>query len=324
MAKTIVVMPAYNAEKTLEKTIADIPKDKVSEIILVDDASPNPTTWETLTRLCDENPRVRAIQLMKNAGRHAAVMCGASHAIGSFVIVMDDDLQHEPEDLPRLIERQEQDVVFAAFTGRQHSWAVRVTSRLNRWINRRLYRLSADVRPDSLMLVRREVLQAALRAAPPHPNVGELLLSVTSRVTSVAVPHRPRQFGRSGYSWTARWSLLQFKLVRHATGLMRLAFATGGMASVAGLAWGASLGVRAALGSPAPRSVEGLYVLVLLLGGLGLSVSGICGEVLLQLLALAEGRGPYGVRRYAGRVDLHAAGAPASAEPVPAARSRLP
>jgi len=325
-----IVIPVYNSAESVTELVRRLDAvfqrqiRRPYEIILVDDASPNPRTWETLTRLCDENPRVRAIQLMKNAGRHAAVMCGASHAAGPFVISMDDDLQHQPEDLPRLIERQEQDVVFAAFTGRQHTMAVRLTSRLNEWINRRLYRLPANVRPDSLMLVRREVVQAAFRTAPPHPNVGEFLLSVTSRVTSVAVPHRPRQFGHSEYSWTARWSLLQFKLVRHTTGLMRLAAATGGTASLAGLAWGASLVARAALGSTAPRGVEGLYVLLLLLGGLALSLLGICGEVLLQLLALAEGRGRYVVRQYAGRAHPDAAGAPASREPVPAAGSRLP
>src|SRR3954468_22260587 len=98
-----IVIPVYNSTTTDEiaRRIAAVfaGRPEAYEIVFVDDFSPDVRVWSALTALAARDPAVRAVQLTRNFGQHAATLCGLGESRGDFVITMDDDLEHSPEDI---------------------------------------------------------------------------------------------------------------------------------------------------------------------------------------------------------------------------------
>ena len=126
-----VVVPVYNSEHTLqelyrrlEKVFREVIKEDF-ELILVDDGSKD-RSFEVMQELRNKDHRVRIIQMARNFGQHPALLCGFAHVRGDFVVTMDDDLQHQPEELPKMIkvmrERDDVDAIIASYEGRQHGF----------------------------------------------------------------------------------------------------------------------------------------------------------------------------------------------------------
>ena len=98
-----VVVPVYNSEHTLEelyrrleKVFREVIKEDF-ELILVDDGSKD-RSFEVMRELRNKDQRVRIIQMARNFGQHPALLCGFAHVRGDFVVTMDDELQHLPEE----------------------------------------------------------------------------------------------------------------------------------------------------------------------------------------------------------------------------------
>jgi undecaprenyl-phosphate 4-deoxy-4-formamido-L-arabinose transferase len=115
-----VVVPVYNGESTLNDLVHRIEKTLTGtadsfEIILVNDGSPD-QSWQLIQELSKEHPCVVGINLMRNYGQHNATLCGIRAARYDVTVTMDDDLQHPPEEIPKLIEKLHEgyDVVYGA------------------------------------------------------------------------------------------------------------------------------------------------------------------------------------------------------------------
>src|SRR5436190_21023374 len=103
-----VVIPVYNSEAILrplmarlEPVLRDIASDY--ELILVNDGSRD-GSWRVVSELCAAHRWIRAIDMMRNYGQHNALLCGIRAARHEIVITMDDDLQHPPEEIHKLLE----------------------------------------------------------------------------------------------------------------------------------------------------------------------------------------------------------------------------
>ena len=108
MALYSVVVPVYNSEHTLKelysrlKNVFDNVLRRDFELLLVDDGSRD-NSWAVMEGLRKKDPRVKIFQMARNFGQHPALLCGFHYVSGDFVITMDDDLQHLPEELPKMI-----------------------------------------------------------------------------------------------------------------------------------------------------------------------------------------------------------------------------
>src|SRR3989442_8315119 len=91
-------------------------------VILVNDCSAD-RSWPMIEQACDAYPAVRGINLRINAGQHNAIMAGLRAASGAVIVVMDDDLQHAPEDIGKLTAKiaEGRDLCYAAFRQPQHA-----------------------------------------------------------------------------------------------------------------------------------------------------------------------------------------------------------
>ena len=115
-----VGVPVYNSAATLAALVERLsaalqPLISEFEIVLVNDASRD-HSWSVIEQLSRAEPRGRGIDLAKNQGQHNALLCGFRAARFDVIVTLDDDLQHRPEEIVRLLEKLEDgyDVVYGA------------------------------------------------------------------------------------------------------------------------------------------------------------------------------------------------------------------
>lgn len=251
------------------------------EIVFVDDGSPD-GSWEVLADLQAAHPdRVSVIRLMRNFGQHNALMCGLRHARGRYVITMDDDLQHPPEEIPKLlaaIEKNQTDLVYGVPRRKEHQAWRNFGSRLVTAFYRLVFR--TKVQPTAFRIMRRELVDAILSYNLNYTYIDGLLAWNTQRIAEVEVEHRPRTSGRSGYS-LSKLVVLALNLFTNFSLLpLQAVSATGFVASLGGLALGAYYLARHLFGEVAVPGYASTIVAVLVLGGLQLLALGVMGEYL--------------------------------------------
>ena len=297
-----VVVPAYRSADCLE-ALADAvaralrPLGRPYELILVNDGSPD-ATWRVIEALCRSRPEVVGVDLMRNFGQDNAIMTGLRLARGAVVAIMDDDLQHDPADMPAMVARLEAgaDVVYADFlVKRQHAW-----KNLGSWFNGKVAEWVLD-KPRGVYLspykvMRREVLELICRYDGPDPYVDGLLFQVTSRFDRVPVEHHRRHAGRGHYNFArsvAVWSRLatgfSVRPLRVVTWCGLVLGAFGGVLAVVVIAYRLLYpGVFAA----AVAGWASLIVAQLLIGGIQMIFLGVLGEYAGRMHTAVAGKKP--------------------------------
>lgn len=203
-----IVVPVYRSEDCLEalaRAVADAlrPTGLKYELILVNDGSPD-RSWPVIAALCRVHPEIVGVDLRRNFGQDNAILVGLRQARGRAAAVMDDDLQHDPHDLPTLLAGLDQgegaDVVYADFRVKhQKAW-----KNLGSWFNGKFAEWVLD-KPKGLYLspyklMRREVAELICAHEGPDPYIDGLLFQVTSRFAQVEVEHHPRYSGSGNYT----------------------------------------------------------------------------------------------------------------------------
>ncbi|MEO6811469.1 MAG: glycosyltransferase family 2 protein [Isosphaeraceae bacterium] len=202
-----IVVPVYRGADCLVPLVEAVtaalrPLGIDFEVILVNDGSPD-HSWDVIERLCQTRPDVIGIDLRRNFGQDNAIVTGLRFARGRSVAIMDDDLQHDPADLPALLAKLSNgaDVVYADFQAkRQAPW-----KNLGSWFNGKVAEWVLNkpkgVYMSPYKVVRKEVADLVCRYEGPEPYVDGLLLQATSRFDRVRVEHHPRYAGHGNYTF---------------------------------------------------------------------------------------------------------------------------
>ncbi|GKT34714.1 glycosyltransferase, partial [Aduncisulcus paluster] len=133
-------------------------------MILVDDFSPD-DSWKAILELAETNPRVRGIRLSKNYGQQNATYAGLHYASGEVIVTLDDDLQHEPEHIPSLIDalqNEETDLVYGVFSTRQDGEHRALGSKLTAYFFKKRFKVLAGQRVSSFRAFRASVKNAVI------------------------------------------------------------------------------------------------------------------------------------------------------------------
>lgn len=219
-----VVVPVYNSEHTLgelytrlEKVFRETLKEDF-ELILVDDGSKD-RSYEIMTELREKDHRVRIIQMARNFGQHPALLCGFAHVKGEFVVTMDDDLQHQPEELPKMVrtmqERPDVDVIIASYEGRKHGPIRKLGTKFSVWATSKMLGKDPDLQITSYRLIRRFLVDAMVKTNTYLPQIGNLLIRSSNRIINVPVQHADRAYGKSGYSFKRLLKDLIYDITTH-------------------------------------------------------------------------------------------------------------
>lgn len=201
-----VVIPVYNEEESVEALCRELHAavsglGKRYEIVLVDDGSTD-GTWRKLVELSRGFPCLHLIRLRGNFGQTAAMSAGIREAAGDVIVTMDADLQNDPADIPKLLERIEQgvDVVSGWRRDRQDPF---INRRLPSMLANKLISVITGVALHdygcTLKAYRREVIHDVHLYGEMHRFIPALASWVGGTVDEIAVNHRARRFGRSKY-----------------------------------------------------------------------------------------------------------------------------
>ncbi len=200
-----LVIPVYNEEENLPVLHGEIRQamegvGRPYEVIYVDDGSSDGSP-AILSGLAGQDPRVRVLRQRRNSGQSAALDAGFRFARGAVVVTLDADLQNDPADIPRLLERiGEYDVVSGVRTRRQDSWVRRISSRIANGIRNRVTHESVTDVGCTLRAARAEYLRRIPVFNGMHRFLPTLLRMEGARVTEVPVNHRPRLHGKPKYN----------------------------------------------------------------------------------------------------------------------------
>ncbi len=304
-----IVIPVYNSGPWLEELVHRIetamrPLNATWEVILVNDVSPDFITWPKIKELAARHPWVRGVDLLYNTGQFRATLCGLKHACGAFVITMDDDLQHPPEELPKLVETMrenpEMDCIMGRYETKQHSLVRNLGSRLVASLMRRLYSKPTGVTTTSFRIMTRDFAKTLLLYRIAHPQLGPLTVRLTRKVMNVPVKHHSRTRGRSGYRFgklvTETWQ----SITNASLAPLRWVSVMGAMSAMAGFLFGITLVLRRALGGIRVPGYTSIMVVVVFFSGMILLGIGIVGEYLGRVIQELTGMPRFQVRRTTG------------------------
>lgn len=188
-----IVVPVYKGETLIEPLVSQINQTVPAfaddyEIILVNDGSPD-DSWTVIQRLSEQYPCVRGIRMMRNYGQHNATLCGVRAACYELTVTMDQDLQHPPQEIPRLLGKLAEgyDVVYGSPRKLPQSlWRNIMTAGI-KWILAKVIGLPAVRNVSAFRAFRTQLRDAFANFQSPSLILDVLLSWGTTRFTSVEV-----------------------------------------------------------------------------------------------------------------------------------------
>lgn len=283
--KLSFVIPCYCSEKTItgvvEKIIETVKKDNsfLYEIILINDGSPD-NTFQVISSMAQQNLSIIAIDLSKNFGQHSALMAGYSHVSGDYIIGLDDDGEHNPKDMFKLINELEKgyDYVCADFPKRKRSFIKKLGSRLNNWMATKLIGKPKDIDFSSYYIMRKYVVDEIVKCRNPFPYVGGMLVAITKKLSSVPIEGYPRESGKSGYNIKKSISLWLNGFTAFSVKPLRIAIATGSILAGIGFVYGIAIIIRKLLNPLLLTGYASTMAVLLFIGGMLMITLGLVGE----------------------------------------------
>jgi glycosyltransferase involved in cell wall biosynthesis len=297
-----VIIPVYRGEKTLPALIERLGSVLPGlcadyEVILVNDGSPD-RSWEVIQGLAQTHPWVIGINLMRNYGQHNALLCGVRAARWSVCVTMDDDLQHPPEEIGKLLAKLAEgyDVVYGLPIRLPHSLWRNLFSRLIKRLLSFVMGIPTLSDIGSFRVFRTDIRQAFIDYQNPNVILDVLLSWGTTSFGSIRVNEDPRASAASNYSFGKLVQTALLLLTGYSTAPLRLASQVGLLSTLFGLAiFGSVVTIYFTAGS-----VPGfpfLASIISVLSGVQLFTLGIFGEYLARMFDRSMDRPTYVVRQ---------------------------
>jgi len=199
-----VVIPVYNERDNLEILLNSLTEvmdslQKEYEIICVNDGSRDGSD-EVLKALKRKYEQLRVVEFERNCGLTAALDAGFSMAQGDIVITMDADMQNDPQDIPKLLERiVDYDVVCGVRSGRHDPWLRIISSRIANYVRNKATKENIIDVGCTLRAYKRKFLSRLKLFDGMHRFLPTLLKWEGAKVMEVEVDHHPRLYGKTKY-----------------------------------------------------------------------------------------------------------------------------
>jgi glycosyltransferase involved in cell wall biosynthesis len=204
--KISIVIPIFNEANNIELLGEGLRRlldnlNQSCEVILVDDGSTDGSV-ELLRAIHTDDSRFRIIYLRRNFGQSAAFSAGFDFAQGDIIVTMDGDLQNDPADIPRLLQKIDAgyDIASGWRVKRQDNWLTRrLPSKIANWLISNVTGVKLHDYGCSLKAYRREVLELTKLYGEMHRFIPALASWIGVTVVEVPVNHFARQHGKSKY-----------------------------------------------------------------------------------------------------------------------------
>ena len=207
MPNISVVIPVYRSKDILnelyQRLISAMCKNCPRfEIIMVEDSGGD-GSWDTICALAKSDKRVRGIRLMRNFGQHSALLCGIRAARYETIVTMDDDLQHPPEEIPKLLNklREGYDVVYGTPEKERHGLMRDMASLATKIALQSVMGAKTARRVSAFRAFHTRIRDAFSYYRGPFVSIDVLLTWGATRFTCAPVSHARRKIGKSNYTF---------------------------------------------------------------------------------------------------------------------------
>jgi len=273
-----VVIPVYNAEgciselyERLKSTLIRITSNY--EIIMIDDCSTD-HSWEKIVELAKTDTQIKGYKFSRNFGQHYGLTAGLDHCHGDWVVVMDCDLQDQPEEILRLYQKAQAgfEIVVAKRDRGQFS-----LERSLSWIFYKIlsyllgYHYDASV--GNFRIMSKKVVQNYQKMRENLRFFGALIDWMGFKTASIEVNHAKRSNGPSSYTFKKRWKLASDAVIAYSDKPLRLSIGVGYSISFFAFV----VGVYQFFNSPAGTNSDYVLLAIFLVGGLIIANLGIIG-----------------------------------------------
>jgi glycosyltransferase involved in cell wall biosynthesis len=273
------------------------------ELILVNDYSPD-NSWSVIDELAGKFPFIVGLDLRKNVGQDNAIMAGLNHASGDVVVIMDDDLQHSPEDIHLLQAKVSEgyDVCYAHFQLKNQAW----WKNLGSWFNGKLASWVIG-KPSHIYLSPFKALSAGvvaemLKYRGPFAYIDGLIWTITSRCTQVPITHHARAEGSGNYNLIRSIRVWLKLFTGFSVKPLRIITLTGFTTSCLSFLLGVVFIVAHFLDAFPVEGWASLFVSILFLGGIQLTCLGMLGEYVGRTYLRLSDQPQFSVRLLRGNV----------------------
>jgi glycosyltransferase involved in cell wall biosynthesis len=301
-----VVVPVYNSERTLSLLVEKLGRTLSTigdrfEVILVNDGSRD-RSWPVIEQLAEAFSWVRGINLMRNYGQHNALLCGIRAAQFEIIVTLDDDGQHPPEEIPKLLRALDRgyDVVYGTPQKSQHELWRGWASRLTRLMLRMAMRIEIAGDVSAFRAFRTRLREAFADYGSPFVFIDVLLTWGASRFVAIPVRHDPRGAGVSNYTFRTLVTQALTMLTSFSTIPLRLASFTGFGFTLFGLIVLAYVVGRFVIQGGSVPGFPFLASIIAIFSGAQLFALGIIGEYLGRVHLRGMNRPPYVIQVLTG------------------------
>ena len=313
MAKYSIVVPFHNEEENVTALYARLKQvmEQVGdsfELVLVDDGSSD-RTYRLLEEIAAVDSRVLVVKLRRNFGQTSALAAGFDHASGEFILAMDGDLQHDPNDIPAFLEKLEEgyDVVSGWRKDRIDNFILRrIPSTCANWLMARLSGVNIHDFGTTFKAYRREVIQNIPLYGEMHRFIPALASWYGASICEIPIKNINREKGKSHYgigrTFRVFFDLLTIRfLLKYMSRPLHFFGGFGALGILAGSIISAVLlGMKVIephsnlMDQHGPMFVIGA---VLIVAGIQMLAIGMLGELQVRHYFTAEHRSPYTIDR---------------------------
>ena len=297
-----IVVPVYGSDSTLvklyERVAAAVARIPASfELIFVDDCGPG-RPWELINEIAQRDPRVIGLKLSRNFGQHSAIMAGVDLARGSWLVIMDCDLQDPPEEIPRLWEKAQEghDAVIGCRVERKDGLLKRLSSRTFHRLFDYMTDQESDAAQANFGIYSRKVVDV-VKTLPEQPRVFLLLVRWAGfEVIPIDIAHDKRTEGKSSYSLGRKLSLATNTIVSYSNKPLIMCVQFGFLMAFVAFCYGAWLVTRYFLFDYIVAGWTSVMVSLYFLSGIILFGMGVLGAYIGRIFNQVKERPLYVVK----------------------------
>lgn len=202
-----IVIPVYNSEKILQSLVDEVEKNLKEnsinkELIFVNDCSMD-NSWEVIKKIKKEKNYVKGINLLKNYGQHNAIAAGLSNAKGNYIVLMDDDLQHDPIYIKKILSELKKgyDACYVKYIERKHGRIKIFLSWLNHLTSSFLSDKSTSIYTSSFKGFNKKICKKINEDTDHEVFLDWLIINNSKSLQSIEVLHRDRFEGQTNYNF---------------------------------------------------------------------------------------------------------------------------
>lgn len=315
-----VVIPIYNEEENLPilyKKLKDVlsklqeKEGKSYEIIFVNDGSKD-RSWDIIKDMAKKDKSVIGVNFRRNFGQTAAMSAGFEVANGKVIITMDGDLQNDPEDIPKLLEKIEEgyDIVSGWRKDRKDTFINRtLPSKIANWLISKVTGVHLHDYGCSLKAYNSEIAKNLDFYGEMHRFLPAFAKPLGAKVIEIPVKHHPRVYGKSKYGISRTFKviidlvLVKF-LLDYRTKPLRVFGGLGFILSTVGFLTMLYLSCqKLCFGEPIGDRPLLIFGVLMFITGIQLVSTGIIAELIIRTYFESQGKRPYIIKEIVNDKD---------------------